>query len=216
MNHLIVVRIDKKDQFTYSDFASGEPANEVAVRKGDKVAWYVERDGKPVGYTVAFKSATPFAQKALNVQAGGLSPLTEVSGISKGVGMQYSVKLNSGLEDDPEIRIDDDPQFRGGESVRLSGAATSTPGTLVKATVGSPAKAGLGDWVLFQAAEDFTVTFAESPFSTGETTFASSGLKTASRLVSAKAGDFAYTAKFKSGKTAVGSLTIATAMVAGG
>jgi hypothetical protein len=70
------------------------------------------------------------------------------------------------------------------------------------------------DWVLFEAAEDFTVTFAESPFSSGETTLTSSGLKTASRLVSANAGVFAYTAKLKSGQTATGSLTIASPMTA--
>lgn len=209
MNHLIVVQVDKKGQFTYSDFATGREASEIEVRRGDRIAWYVSRDGKPAPYSITFKSASPFGKKALKVEKGGLSPLAEVTAAWSGVGMQYGVRLNSRLEDDPEIRIDnpDDLPFGGNETPVLP------PGKLIKTACAGACTATPGDWLLFEEAEDFTLKFGQSPFASGETTLRSRAGKTASRKL-AYAGQFPYTAKLKSGAKVEGALTVEAAMTA--
>ena len=209
MNHLIVVQIDKKGQFTYSDFATGREATEIEVRRGDRIAWYVSRDGKPAPYSITFKSASPFGKKSLKVEKGGLSPLAEVTAAWSGVGMQYGVRLNSRLEDDPEIRIDnpDDLPFTGHESV------PPRPGQLRKTACAAGCTAAPGDWLLFVENEDFTLKFDQSPFASGETTLRSRGGKTASRKL-AHPGQFPYTAKLKSGPKLEGTLTVEAAMTA--
>ena len=209
MNHLIVVQVDKKGQFAYTDFATGRQATEVEVSRGDRIAWYVSRDGKPAPYTITFKSASPFGKKTLKVEKGGLSPLTEVTAGWSGVGMQYGVRLNARLEDDPEIRIDnpDDLPFSGNESPPLR------PGQLFKTACAGACTAAPGDWLLFAETEDFTLKFDQSPFASGETTLRSRGGKTASRKV-AHAGQFPYTAKLKSGARLEGTVTVEAAMTA--
>lgn len=209
MNHLILVQVDKKGQFSYSDFASGQPAAELQVRRGDRIAWYVARDGKPAPYTITFKSASPFGKKTVKVEKGGLSPLAEVTAAWSGVGMQYGVRLNSRLEDDPEIRIDnpDDLPFTGHETPALP------LGKLLKSACAGACTAVPGDWLLFAEAEDFTLKFDQSPFASGETTLRSRGGKTASRKL-ARSGQFPYTAKLKSGAKLEGVLTVEAAMTA--
>lgn len=209
MNHLILVQVDKKGQFTYTGFATGQPAAELQVRRGDRIAWYVARDGKPAPYAITFKAVSPFGKKVLKVEKGGLSPLAEVTAAWSGVGMQYGVRLNSRLEDDPEIRIDspDDLPLTGSEAPVLP------PGKLIRSACAGSCSAAPGDWILFAEAEDFTVKFDGSPFASGETTLRSRGGKTASRKI-ANAGQFPYSAKLKSGAKVEGFLVVEATMTA--
>ena len=110
MNHLIVVQIDKKGQFTYSDFATGREASEIEVRRGDRIAWYVSRDGKPAPYSITFKSASPFGKKSLKVEKGGLSPLAEVTAAWSGVASYALLKL---VEKAVGLRVDEEAESRG-------------------------------------------------------------------------------------------------------
>ena len=189
MNTLICISVDKKGKFTYQIFGRDGDASSAVTMPNSAIAWYLERDGKPVPFEIKFKGDSPFGPKKKVIRApkGGITKAEQVSAAWSGKGMAYSVVVNSKLKHDPEIVIDPP-----------AGGSIAYSSHLRRVAVGMPQTGPVlvPDWVSFIGPGEFSITFETSPFHSGETTIKSvGGGFTASRKLSGTAGDFPYTAK---------------------
>jgi hypothetical protein len=148
---LIQIHADSPRAFTYRSF-DGRDARSYLASPGQKIAWLALRGAGQIGYSIHFKSGSPFAGVTdINVPAGGLSNQFTVAAAAAHHTFPYTVSLPIlGWSEDPEIRV-------GGPGTRLATFLIEiNPPTYFPPDALNP-----GDWLSFR------VTRNGDPFEDG-------------------------------------------------